>query len=72
MTATKRMHLTVQKKRKVQRQKLKMQRVQKVNRVGHKRKVVVDTTITGEQLTKLIVCIVDLTCVLCLLMLSTM
>lgn len=50
-----------------------MQRVQltqKANKVGHKRKEVVDTVSTGEQLTKLIVA--GLTCGLCLLILSTM
>ena len=46
--------------------------MQRVNKIEYKRKVVVGTTITGEQFTKLIVCIVDLTCGLCLLMLSTM
>lgn len=48
----------------------RVQLIQKANKVGHKRKVVAGTVITGEQLTKLIV--VGLTCGLCLLILSTM
>ena len=50
----------------------RVQLIQKANKVGHKRKVVVGTVITGEQLTKLIVYTVGLTCGLCLLILSTM